>query len=144
MTCGSEQQPRLPLPSPASVQSTVKWVGSFAFRPVLSTPGPNTFTFWGWLPWPIRTYTDSQGSESHIYVTLEITVKSEHCLDRDYRKTAPRQEGIAPTPPGCSWTDRPPTRELLKTESFFQVDRFLKNGSRRAHLLEVHRRVLSA
>lgn len=89
MTCDSDttEQPRLPLPSPASVQSTVKWVGSLAFRPVLSTPGPNTLTFWGWLPWPIRTYTNSQGSELHISVTFKITAKSEHCLERSYRKT---------------------------------------------------------
>lgn len=43
------------LPSPAPEQSTVKWVGSFALSPLLSTPGPNTLTLLGWLPFPTFT-----------------------------------------------------------------------------------------
>lgn len=41
------------LPWPASEQSTVKYVGSKAFRPVLATPGPDTLTLFGWQPAPI-------------------------------------------------------------------------------------------
>lgn len=48
------------LPSPAPEQSTVKCVGSLAFSPLLSTPGPNTFTMCGWLPLPILTYERKQ------------------------------------------------------------------------------------
>lgn len=46
-------------PSPASVQSTVKCVGSWDFSPLLSTPGPNTLTLWGWLPFPTFTYMNT-------------------------------------------------------------------------------------
>lgn len=48
------------LPSPAPEQSTVKCVGSLAFSPLLSTPGPNTLTMCGWLPLPILTYERKQ------------------------------------------------------------------------------------
>lgn len=41
------------LPWPASAQSTVKYVGSKALRPVLATPGPETLTLLGWQPAPI-------------------------------------------------------------------------------------------
>ncbi len=46
-------------PSPASVQSTVKCVGSWDFSPLLSTPGPNTLTLWGWHPFPTLTYRNN-------------------------------------------------------------------------------------
>lgn len=45
------------IPCPASAQSTVKYVGSNAFRPVLATPGPDTLTLLGWHPAPIFIYT---------------------------------------------------------------------------------------
>lgn len=55
-----------------------------------------------------------------------------------------RHKWMAPNLPGCSWADRRPPREFVKTERFIQVDRFLKKQSRRAHLLEVRRMVLSS
>lgn len=58
------------LPSPAPEQSTVKCVGSLAFSPLLSTPGPNTFTMLGWLPLPTFTYGYQQEVTSLIYFNL--------------------------------------------------------------------------
>lgn len=55
-----------------------------------------------------------------------------------------RCKWMVPNIPGCSWADRRLPHQLVKTERFIQVDRFLKKWSRRAHLLEVHRRVLSS
>lgn len=55
-----------------------------------------------------------------------------------------RCKWMATNLPGCRWADRRPPCELVKTEIFIQADRFLKKWSRRAHLLEVHRRVLSS
>lgn len=86
------------LPSPASVQSTVKCVGSWAFRPVLSIPGPNTFTLCGWLPFPTFTYRNKVSwmliSASNVTREWENkqqkkhthTAKSLHCTFRERKK----------------------------------------------------------
>lgn len=60
--CERMQQFYVALPWPASAQSTVKYVGSKALRPVLATPGPDTFTLFGWQPAPIFIWDQKHNS----------------------------------------------------------------------------------